>query len=101
MRSASSRPHLYNPVTNPNGVRCSMKDYHVNELGARPDGFVYQVADNVGLQYGMNAVKGGRITPEQFVDLNEKIGGLDIAGNYQAARTVADTWASSGSIKRA
>jgi hypothetical protein len=81
---------LYDPVSNPNGVRCSMKDYHINELGTRADGFVYQVADNVGLQYGLNAVNTGRITPEQFVDLNEKIGGLDVAGNYQAARTAAD-----------
>jgi len=81
---------LYDPVSNPTGVRCSMKDYHINELGARPDGFVYQVADNVGLQYGLNGVNTGRISPEQFVDLNEKIGGLDVAGNYQAARTVAD-----------
>jgi len=83
--------NLYDPVTNPNGVRCSMKDYHINELGTRPDGFVYQVADNVGLQYGLTALQAGRITPEQFVDLNEKVGGLDIAGNYQSARTVADT----------
>jgi hypothetical protein len=38
---------LYNPVTNPHGVRCSMKDYHINELGVRPqDEFTYQVTDN-------------------------------------------------------
>ncbi len=82
---------LYDPITNPHGVRCSMKDYHINELGVRPqDGFTYQVADNVGLQYGLNALQTGGITPEQFVDLNEKIGGLDIDGSYQAQRTVAD-----------
>ena len=68
-----------------------MKDYHINELGTRPqDGFTYQIADNVGLQYGLNALSAGKITPEQFVDLNEKVGGLDIDGNYQAARTVGD-----------
>jgi len=81
---------LYNPVTNPQGVRCSINAYHINELGARPDGFTFQVFDSVGVQYGLNAVQSGRISPEQFVDLNEKIGGLDIAGNYQAQRTVAD-----------
>ena len=82
---------LYDPVTNPHGVRCSMKDYHINELGVRPqDGFTYQVADNVGVQYGLRALLSGAITPEQFVDLNEKIGGLDIDGNYIAQRTVAD-----------
>jgi hypothetical protein len=42
------------------------------------------------LQYGLNALLAGKITPEQFVDLNEKVGGLDVAGNYQAQRTVAD-----------
>jgi hypothetical protein len=68
-----------------------MKDYHINELGVRPqDGFTYQVADNVGVQYGLRALLSGAITPEQFVDLNEKIGGLDIDGNYIAQRTVAD-----------
>lgn len=82
---------LYNPVTNPTGVRCSMKDYHINELGVRPqDGFTYQVADSVGLQYGLKALQAGSITPEQFVDINEKIGGLDIDGNYQSQRTLGD-----------
>ena len=81
---------LYNPATNPQGVRCSINAYHINELGTRPDGFTFQVFDSVGVQYGLNAVQSGRISPEQFVDLNEKIGGLDIAGNYQAQRTVGD-----------
>jgi hypothetical protein len=82
---------LYNPITNPHGVRCSMKDYHINELGVRPqDGFTYQVTDSVGVQYGLKALQGGSIAPEQFVDINEKIGGLDIDGNYIAQRTVAD-----------
>jgi hypothetical protein len=81
---------LYDPVSNPQGVRCSLIAYHVNELGARPDGFTYQPFDSVGVQYGLKALEAGRITPEQFVDLNEKIGGLDIAGNYQAQRTQAD-----------
>jgi hypothetical protein len=81
---------LYHPVTNPQGVRCSLAEYHVNVLGERYDGFALQVFDNVGVQYGLNALRDGRISPEQFVDLNEKIGGLDIDGNYQAARTEAD-----------
>ncbi len=82
---------LYDPVTNPHGVRCGLKDYHINELGVRrQDGFTYQVFDSVGVQYGLKALQAGRITPQQFVDLNEKIGGLDIDGNYQAGRTVAD-----------
>jgi len=82
---------LYHPVTNRQGVRCSLNAYHINELGVRPqDGFTYQVFDSVGVQYGLKALQAGSITPSQFVDLNEKIGGLDIDGNYQAGRTVAD-----------
>ena len=81
----------YNPVTNPHGVRCSINSYHINEIGTRPqDGFTYQVFDSVGVQYGLKALAAGRISPQQFVDLNDKIGGLDIDGNYQAQRTVAD-----------
>ena len=81
---------LYHPVNNPQGVRCSLNAYHINELGTRPDGFTFQVFDSVGVQYGLNALQAGRISTEQFVDLNEKIGGLDIAGNYQPQRTLAD-----------
>ena len=43
-----------------------------------------------GVRSGFVLVADGRISAEQFVDLNEKIGGLDIAGSYQAGRTVAD-----------
>ena len=42
------------------------------------------------MQYGLEALKGGRITPEQFVDLNEKIGGLDVNADPVAARTAGD-----------
>jgi hypothetical protein len=53
---------LYNPVTNPRGVRCSMKDYHINVIGVRPqDGFTSQVFDSVGLQYGLKALEAGSI----------------------------------------
>ena len=33
--------------------------------------------DNVGVQYGLGALRSGTITPAQFVDLNAKIGGLE------------------------
>jgi Tannase-like family of unknown function (DUF6351) len=82
---------LYNPVTNPRGVRCSMKDYHINVIGVRPqDGFTSQVFDSVGLQYGLKALEAGTISPQQFVDLNEKVGGMDIDGNWQPGRTRGD-----------
>ena len=46
--------------------------------------------DNVGIQYGLSALNAGLITPEQFVDLNEKVGGLDIDWTWQPQRMQAD-----------
>ena len=81
----------YDAETNPDGVRCSVSDYQVAIWGRRDsDGFAKRPLDNVGIQYGLNAVNSGLITPEQFVDLNEKIGGIDIDSNFQAGRSEAD-----------
>src|SRR5207245_899012 len=49
-----------------------------------------QTGDNVGIQYGLNALLAAAITPEEFVTLNEKIGGFDADSNRGAARTTAD-----------
>jgi hypothetical protein len=57
------------------------------------DGFGNYPYDNVGVQYGLVALNSGQITPEQFVDLNENVGGIDIDWNYQAQRSVADAFA--------
>jgi Tannase-like family of unknown function (DUF6351) len=81
---------VYDPVTNPHGVRCTPQDYESNVWGFRPDGFAKRPFDNVGVQYGLAALRAGTITPEQFVDLNERIGGVDIDNQFQAARTVGD-----------
>lgn len=80
----------FNPFTNPAGVRCNLRGYYVNQLGKRADGLVNQVFDNVGVMYGLKAVEAGTISPEQFVDLNEKVGGLDPDGGFSAQRTRAD-----------
>jgi hypothetical protein len=82
---------IYHPETNPTGVRCSVSDYTVAIWGRRAeDGFAKRPYDTVGIQYGLNGLNSGLITPEQFVDLNEKIGGVDIDLNYQTARSEAD-----------
>ncbi|MDB5915359.1 MAG: hypothetical protein JWP22_4034 [Ramlibacter sp.] len=82
----------YNPVTNRTGVRCDVYDHAVNLLGRDPaTGFARRPLDNVGVQYGLNALKAGLITVDQFLDLNERLGGYDVDANFQAARTVADT----------
>jgi hypothetical protein len=84
----------YNPATNRTGSRCSVYDHAVNLLGRDPaTGFARRPLDNVGVQYGLAALKNGTITVDQFLDMNERVGGYDVDANFQAARTVADTTA--------
>jgi hypothetical protein len=83
----------YDPQTNPGGVRCDIQDAAINVFGPRPPadwspneqavghGFAGLPVDNVGVQYGLRALQQGKITPAQFVDVNTKIGGLDIDTN--------------------
>lgn len=81
----------WNPVTNPNGVRCNADEQWVNQLGRNPKtGFVRTPLDNTGVQYGLAALKSGQITAAQFVALNADIGGLDYTGKPQAAREAGD-----------
>ena len=82
---------VYDPATNPHGARCTLQDYQVAVWGRRAsDGFAKRPLDNVGLQYGLQALNAGLITADQFVDLNSNVGGVDIDFNYQKDRTVAD-----------
>jgi len=82
---------VYDPATNPTGVRCTPQDYEVAIWGTRPqDGFAKRPVDNVGIQYGLDALNSGAITPDQFIALNQGVGGVDIDLHFQAARTVAD-----------
>jgi hypothetical protein len=86
---------VYDPVTNPNGTRCGDADLSTAVWGTTagiPPGSVRARAtyDNVGVQYGLKALQSGAITPEEFVTLNEKVGGLDADSNRTPARSVAD-----------
>lgn len=81
---------VYKPTTNPTGTRCSIYDINANSLGRNPQGKVNRPLDNVGVQYGLDALRKGVITVDEFLDLNEKIGGYDEDGNLDAARTVAE-----------
>ena len=81
----------YDPVTNPEGIRCNVFDHTVNAYGRDPvTRFARRPVDNVGVQYGLTALNDGMISPAQFLDLNERIGGYDNDGNYIASRTSAD-----------
>jgi hypothetical protein len=93
---------LYNAQTNPGGVRCSFADLDSNLLGLRrPNvwspaekkighGFAGLPFDDVGVQYGLAALRAGAITPAQFVDLNAHVGGADVDLNPVPQRRVAD-----------
>ena len=81
---------VYDPKTNPGGVKCTLQDYMVNVFGKRPDGFANRPFDNVGIQYGLAGLRKGLVSAQQFVDLNTHIGGLDYNGDVSAARTTAD-----------
>ena len=84
--------HLrYHPTENPDGARCDVYSHYVNVYGRDPEtGFARRPLDNTGVQYGLVALNDGVITPEQFLDLNRRIGGYDQDGRFQAERTTAD-----------
>ncbi len=46
----------------------------VNIYGRADDGFAARTWDNVGVQYGLGALRDMRITPQQFLDLNANVG---------------------------
>lgn len=78
----------YHPVNNPTGVRCDVYDHTVNVYGTDPaTGFALRPIDNVGVQYGMRALNAGVITVDQFLDLNERVGGYDDDANFTPQRT--------------
>ncbi len=47
--------------------------------------------DNVGVQYGLKALRDGAISAEEFVTLNTIVGGTDRDATPRAARSTADT----------
>jgi hypothetical protein len=100
--TAEQQAQLYDATTNPAGCRSTFQDFAIAVFGRRHRtawtaaeraagfGFAKSPFDNVGVQYGLQALNAGLITPEQFVDLNENIGGLDIDHAFVPTRTVAD-----------
>ena len=57
------------------GVKWTHWDDDVNIYGTDADGFARVPWDNVGVQYGLAALKSGVITPAEFLDLNAEVGG--------------------------
>jgi hypothetical protein len=88
----------YDPTRNPHGARPTVFDAARNIYGVNgTTGAALRAFDNVGVQYGLAALSAGTITVEQFLDLNERIGGYDQDANYVASRSVGDA----GAIRRA
>ena len=91
---------LYNAALNPTGVRCSLQDYMISIMGRSPvTGFANRPYGNAGVQYGLRALQAGTITPEQFIDLNARIGAHDIDYVWQPGRITADAVAVENSYK--
>ena len=81
----------YDPVANPTGARATVYDHTVNVYGVDPTtGFAGRPLDNVGVQYGLAALNADAITREQFLDLNERIGGFDADANHVDQRHEAN-----------
>jgi uncharacterized tannase-like protein DUF6351 len=74
-------PLVYNRTTNPKGIRCTALDHLASVLGTvtDTDGItrVGTIVDNVGVQYGLRALRDGMISAEEFVRTNEGAGGYD------------------------
>ncbi|HEX6691623.1 MAG TPA: DUF6351 family protein, partial [Burkholderiales bacterium] len=90
---------VYDASTNPHGARCHAWDWAASifgrtqndlSLGDPTDQRARDTRDNVGVQYGLKAMLSGAISPEEFVTLNEIVGGTDKDSNFSAARTIAD-----------
>ena len=91
----------YDSARRPGGVRCGLMDYNVNAFGTRPAavwtaeekaagrGFAGQPSTTSGCSTGCGAAA-GPIPPEQFVDLNAKLGGMSVDMQLQPQRMVAD-----------
>ncbi len=82
---------IFDPVTNPEGVRCTIWDNMINIYGPDPQtGYARRTYDNTGIQYGLQSYLDGDINMKRFLDLNEFIGGYDNNGILQPARSVAN-----------
>jgi hypothetical protein len=91
---------VYDPVRNPKGARCTTQDIRANVYGRDPKtGFARRPTDNVGVQYGLAGLNSGALTVDEFLDINEKIGGTDIDGTFIATRTEGDPVAIKGAYE--
>lgn len=86
-------PLVYDRTANPKGLRCAGAEHAMSQLGSfvGDDGIERGngVIDNQGVQYGLGALRDGALSAEEFVRLNEGVGGYDGDLVWQARRTNA------------
>jgi len=72
--------------------RCGSADNAISIFGAArgTNNRGRSTTDNTGIQYGLKALASGTISAEEFVTLNEKIGGFTSDVEPSASRTAAD-----------
>ncbi|MGH9214354.1 MAG: DUF6351 family protein [Acidimicrobiales bacterium] len=86
---AVAEADIYDADTNPDGLRCTVWETNVALTGRDPEtGFARSGYDNEGVQYGLDALNARVVTVDQFLDLNEQIGGYDGDGQQQPERSV-------------
>ncbi|MEX1033911.1 MAG: DUF6351 family protein, partial [Cellvibrionaceae bacterium] len=82
---------VYDPQSNPDGVRCSQPDHEIALWGQAPgQDYGRPYYDNAGVQYGLAALNAGAINAEEFVTLNENIGSNGVDRQFQKNRLAAD-----------
>lgn len=82
------RQLLFDAGSNPRGVRANVFSHGANYFGRdAQSGAALRPLDNVGVQYGLQALLAGQISIVQFLDLNDKIGGFDDNGWPGPARS--------------
>jgi hypothetical protein len=82
---------VWDPATNPKGARCALADWRVNIYGRDPaTGYARTSEDNTGLQYGLKGLNAGALGVDEFLDLNEKVGGYDKDGKMGDHRSQGD-----------
>ncbi len=80
-----------NAAATANLPRCDAWSWAENIWGRNPGAAAPRdTRDNVGVQYGLRALLAGAITAEEFVTLNEAVGGTDGNTQFTARRSEAD-----------
>ncbi|PCI79780.1 MAG: hypothetical protein COB20_04125 [SAR86 cluster bacterium] len=92
-------------IESPGGIRATVYDHTVNVYGTTANPFdpaqklAQRPLDNVGVQYGLLALNQSAITAQQFLDLNQGIGGFDHDMNHVPERHRADSQANKRAIE--